>query len=187
MKHLLRNTRIQYLVEHRNGYLTLAVLGLLANMLLVSYLFYAKGYEKIVVSPPMIEKSFWVSANHVSPEYLSEMAIFFANLRLNVTPSNAAMQRDILLRYVTPYCYEGLKIALITEAERLKKERITTAFYPVDVRVDAKKLIARVLGDLQSTIGDSQLSPQRVMYQMEFTYNAGRLLIKSFEEVKTHA
>jgi conjugal transfer pilus assembly protein TraE len=187
MKYLLRNSRIQYLVKHRNGYMTLAVLSLISNIFLVAYLFYAKGYEKTVITPPGIAKSFWVSANQVSPEYLSEMGLFFANLRLNVTPSNAAMQRDVLLRYVNPSRYEILKTELVLEAEHLKKEHITTAFYPVDVKVDEKKLIVKISGDLQSTVGDTQLFPQRVIYQMEFTYHSGRLLINSFEEVKEHA
>jgi conjugal transfer pilus assembly protein TraE len=115
------------------------------------------------------------------------MGLFFANLRLNVTPSNAAMQRDILLRYVNPNHYESLKTDLILEAEHLKKEHITTAFYPVDVKVDEKKLLVKIPGDLQSTIGDAQLSPRRVIYQMAFSYHSGRLLINSFEEVKEHA
>jgi len=155
--------------------------------MLVIHLFYAKGYERTVIVPAQIAQSFWVSANQVSPEYLSEMGLFFANLRLNTTPSSAAMQHDVLLRYVSSNEYETLKTELVYEAEHIKKEHITTAFYPTDVKVDAKKLIVKVIGDLQSTVGDSQLSPKRVIYQLEFTYHASRLLVNSFEEVKEHA
>lgn len=184
MKNILRQSRIQYLVNNRNGYLTLAALSIVTNILIIFYLFYSKGYERTVVIPPSISKSFWVSANQVSPEYLSEMAIFFVNLRFSMTPANATMQRDIILHYVEPNSYESIKATLVFEAEHMNKEHITTSFYPVDVKVNSTKLIARVVGDLHSTVGESPISPQRVVYQINFGYHAGRLLVKSFEEVK---
>lgn len=184
MKNRLRRSRIQYLVHNRNGYLTLAALSIATNILILFYLFYSKGYERTIVIPPSISKSFWVSANEVSPEYLSEMAIFFVNLRFSMAPDNTTMQREMILHYVEPNSYRSIKATLLSEAEHLNKEHITTSFYLVDVKVNDKKLMARVIGDLHSMVGESPVSPQRVIYQINFGYHAGRLLVKSFEEVK---
>jgi len=185
MKKILRQSRIQYLVNNRNGYLTLAALSIISNILIIFYLFYSKGYERTIVTPPTIAKSFWVSANEVSSDYLSEMALFFVYLRFSMTPENATLQRNVILQYVEPRQYQTIKSALISETEHMNKEHITTSFYLVDSpKADAKKMMARVIGDLHSVVGETQLAPQRVIYQVNFSYNAGRLLVKSFEEVK---
>lgn len=187
MKYLLHHSRLQHLIQHRNGYLSLACGSLILNILLSIGIFTIAGNERVVVVPPSINKSFWVDANQVSPEYLSEMSLFFASLRFNITPTNAAMQRELLVRYVHPHFYEALKAELISEEEHIKKEHVTTSFYPVNVVVDSKKMISQITGDLQSSVGDAQLPLKRLTYQINFSYNNGRLLVKSFEEVKKDA
>ncbi len=187
MKYLLQHSRLQNLIQYRNGYLILASISLVLNMLLVLVLFVFIGHERIVVVPPTVEKSFWVTSAKVSPEYLSEMSLFFANLRLNVTASSATTQRELLLRFIAPKNYNEIKTELLNEAEILKKNHITTAFFPVNVDVDTKKLIARITGDLQSTVGDSHLPSERVTYQISYIYSGGRLFVVAFEEAKSHA
>ena len=115
------------------------------------------------------------------------MAAFFVNLRFNLTPSNAENQSNMLLRYVTPQYYGILKTDLLSESDRLKKEHISTAFYQNNIEVDPKNYIARITGDIQSSVGDMTLPLQHVSYEVHFIYSAGRLLVNSFEEVKTHA
>ena len=187
MKHFLQQARMQHLIQYRNGYLILAFISLILNILLVLAIFRLIGHERIVIVPPTINKSFWVTSNQVSPEYLSEMSLFFINLRLNVTASNVASQGELLLRYVAPSNYNAIKTDLLTEAENLKKNHITTAFFPINVDVDTKKLLARVTGDIQSTVGDSRVPSQHVAYQINYTYSNGRLFVASLEEVTPHA
>jgi len=91
MKHLLQYSRLQHLIQYRNGYLILASISLILNMLLVLAIFLLIGHERIVIVPSIIEKSFWVTENQVSPDYLLQMSRDFANLRLNVTASNAGI------------------------------------------------------------------------------------------------
>lgn len=187
MKSLLQKSRIQHLVQNRNGYLTLAVGSMILNILLVFVIFCMIGSERIILIPPTISKTFWVERSQVSPEYLSEMSLFLSGIRFNMTPSNALIQREIFLRYVDPSHYENLKSSLLDEEEHLKKEHISVAFYTNDVRVDSIKLVAKITGDLQYTIGDTLLPMQHAIYQLKFTYNNGRLLLKTFEEVKANA
>jgi conjugal transfer pilus assembly protein TraE len=188
MKYLLQKSRLQHLIQYRNGYLVLASGSLVLNILLVVFLFFMIGRERIVVVPPEINKAFWLTSNRVSPDYLSEMVLYLNSLSFNLTPANANMQHRVLLRYVDPSYYETVKIKFIEIEDRVKKEHITMAFYPSEPpKVDANKLIARITGDLQYTVGDIQLPPQRVTYQYGFRYTQGRLTLTSFPEVKTHA
>lgn len=186
MKRFLQESRLQNVIRHRNGYLVLASGSIILNILFVIYLFTLVGNERVILLPPNVSKTFWVDGNHVSSDYLSEMGLFFTGLRLNATQENAALQHDILLRYVHPSLYSEMKGQLIQEEERIKTSHITMIFYPVNVQVDDKKWITRITGDLQSIIGQDMQPPQRVTYQITFNYDAGRLLVKSFEEVKDH-
>lgn len=186
MRKIVQSSLLQYLIRHRNGYLALACGTMILNLILGLALIAAIGHEKIVLVPPHLEKTFWVRGNSVAPEYLSEMSLFFMQLRFNLTAENAGVQRDILLRYIDPLSYEMLKMELINEETHLKKGHITTAFFPVEIKVDVKNLQAMVTGDLVSTVGTNQLPSKRLHYQISYNYGGAKLLVKSFAEVKLH-
>jgi conjugal transfer pilus assembly protein TraE len=186
MKKTLQKSRLQHVIENRNGYLVLASGSIFLNILMIFYLFTLIGSERVIVLPPDVSKTFWVDGHHVSSEYLSEMGLFFAGLRLNATQGDASLQHDILLRYVHPSFYSQMKSQLIQEKERINGSHISMSFYPVNVQVDDKQWMVRIDGDLQSMIGQDPQPIQRVTYQMQFNYDSGRLLVKSFEEVKDH-
>lgn len=184
MKKQLYISRLRQAIEHRNGYLILACASIMLNILLVAYQFRMMSYERIVLVPPEITKSFWVDGHHVSPDYLSEMAQFFVNLRLIASPSNVSTQHGTLLRYLDSASYNEIRTQLQIEAERIKSFGITTAFYTHNVTVANDQWLTRVSGDLHTTIGSEVQPVQHITYQIAFRYDAGRLLVKSFEEIK---
>lgn len=186
MRYLLEKSRIQNLIKSRNGYLVLACGSITLNILMIIFMFFMVGRERVIIVPPDIQRSFWVTSGKVSPEYLSEMTLFLVSLGFNLTPSNVTLQHTVLLRYVDPDYYNTFKIKLIDVADKVKKEHITASFYPNDVKVDTNKLIAQVSGDLQYTVGDVHLTPEHVTYQFGFNYRQGQLKITSFPEVKNH-
>jgi len=186
MKIQIQKSLLQYVIRRRNGYLVVACGSLLLNVLLGIGIILMVGREKVILVPPKITDTFWVSNNNVSSEYLSEMSSFFTLLRFNIAPNNNENQREILLRYISPEYYELLKIELINEAERMTKEHIITAFYPVDIKIDLRHLEALVTGDLITTIGANQLPVKRTIYKISYSYNNYRLLVKKVIEVKPH-
>ena len=185
MRFAIERSKIEKLFAQRNGYMLLALGSMLLCMLQMIAMFFLTDREKIILIPPDIEKSFWVSAQHVSPEYLSEMTMFFANLRLNITPESAGVQRENLLRYVDPVYYNALKTQLVQEADRVTDQHISMAFFPANVKVDSRHFKTIIEGDLKSFVGDTALAAKRVRYLLTYRYDAGRLLVKSFEEIKT--
>jgi conjugal transfer pilus assembly protein TraE len=187
MKHILQKSRIQYLVDNRNGYLILATGSMVLNILLSLTIYYVMGYEKVILVPPSITREFWVSQKNVSPSYLSSMSLYFSELRFNLTPANAASQRQIFLDYVDPSEYEKLKAELIEEEAHLKKDHIAISFYATGMpQIDVAHLMAKVPGDLQYVVGDSLEPMQHVVYQITYRLSGGKLMIHSIEEVKDH-
>lgn len=177
-------SHIEKILSQRNGYLVLAAGALLVCLLQALVILSLYGRERVIIVPPSIEKSFWVSSNNVSPEYLSEMTMFFANLRLNLIPENADIQRETLLRYTDPTYYTRFKSALVKEGDKLAEQHISMAFYPVNIKVNSGKFQVIIDGDLKSSVGDAPMPSKRIRYLVTYRFDAGRLLIKSFEEVK---
>lgn len=179
-------SKLVQLLHQRNAFFCIS-LALLFIVLLQSLVIYSlSGNWRVVVTPPQINRSFWVDDSHVSPAYLSEMTAFFASLILNMTSENAAFQRDEVLKYTDPTGYGHLKTQLIKNEERLRNESITTAFYPVDIKTDSKMLTANITGDLMTWVGQEMTSTHRRHYEARYTYHDGRLLIQSFREVADH-
>jgi conjugal transfer pilus assembly protein TraE len=183
MRLSLKRSQIDKLVGQRNGYMMLALGNSIISIFLIITIFLLIGRERIIVTPPVIEKSFWISGTRVSAEYLSEMTTFFANLRFNITPSNSNYQRDILLRYTDPQYYNILKSKLIKESDRIAEQHITMAFFPISIKVDIKNLKAIIEGDLKTFVGDVTLPVKRINYTITYRYDASRLLVTSFTEV----
>lgn len=187
MKFQLHQSRLQQLLKHRNIYLGLCILSLGTNGLLALVLFFSIGHERVVIVPPNIATSFWVGYQSMSGEYLAQMSEFFTQLRLTASPASITQQANSLLHYVDPSIYGELKSQLTTEANHIKQSQISTAFYPVDIQVDAAQLKVKVVGDLMTSVADVPLSPQRLTYLLTYRLSQGRLWIKSFEEIKAHA
>lgn len=187
MKSLLQQSRLAQLLEQRNSYLVM-LCGLLALCLMLTTLcFYLANREKVIITPPVMDRTFWVTNSEVSPDYLTKMTVFYSGLRFNVTPDSADYQRQLLLRYTDPCFYGEFNDQLVAERDRIIQQHVTTAFYPVATEINAKALTVIITGDLISSVGTTELPPQRVAYQWQYRFNNGQLLIKQLQEVKPHA
>ncbi len=183
MKFFIERSQIEKVLLQRNGYIILAVSSMAVCLVQLILIIVLVGREKIVIVPPTIEKSFWVSAQSVSPEYLSEMTEFFANLRLNITPESAQLQSETILRYTDPQYYDLLKQELVKEADKVSDQHLSVAFFPVNIKVDTKNLKGIITGDITSIVGDERIPSKRVSYLISYRYDNSRLLVKSFEEI----
>lgn len=148
------------------------------NVLLSLILFNAK--ERVVVVPSQLNTTIWTEKGTVSQSYLEEMAVFFAKQMLDITPSTAAYQREHILGYVTPSYYHALRKKMLEEEEKYKKDNLCTSFRPLSAVVNVKALEVTLTGLLQQYVSNKFVQQTKEVYEMSFSYEAGRLLIKSF-------
>lgn len=184
MKWSLSESKIKRLIKNRNIFIRFAFIELFIILFLCAGVLYAFYQQRIVIVPAALERSFWIAHNDVSSEYLSEMTHFFMDLRLTVSPANAAMQRELLLRHTDPQYYAALKTLLVNEGDRMTKDRISMSFFPTDIAVHPETLTARVSGDLVTTVGATVMPAQPVYYEVRYNYRNGRLFITSLGEIK---
>ena len=171
-------------MRRRNRGLGLAVGALAAGMLLaLAIIINLLGTVRTVVVPPSLSKSFWVTNDRASSEYLEQMGSFVAWLILDVTPSTIDWKKDILLGYVDPAQYGPLKTRQEVEAERLKRINAATAFAPQQLVAseDTQSLVVR--GRLRTQVNGYETANDLKAYRIEFGHAGARMHVIGFKEV----
>jgi conjugal transfer pilus assembly protein TraE len=154
------------------------------NVLLGISVFHLKDKERIVVTPPIIEREFWVSAGTFSDSYLEQMSEYLIGLILNVTPSNFGARAEHLLACVEPANYGMLKEKLVKEQWEIERRGLSTVFHITAFRTNASELDVEVKGILKSWIGSAPADSKEQTYKISYSYNSGRLKIIDFRELK---
>jgi conjugal transfer pilus assembly protein TraE len=184
MKLTAYQTEIKKMLDQRNGYLLLSSGLLILTLILSCLIIFLCDRERIILVTPTMNKDMWVSNKDASPDYLTRMTLYYSELALNVTPENVDYQQEMLLRNTDSSYYKTLKPTLLENADKIKKEHITTAFFPIDIKVNTKNNEAFITGDLKSYVGDTALPIKRISYHFAYRFNAFTPLIATFEEVK---
>lgn len=171
-------------MRQRNRRLALAVAGLIFG-LLMSLVIIANliGMERTIIVPPTIDKTFWVTKDRVSKEYLEQMASFIAWLILDVTPATIDWKKDILLNYVAPEQHGTMKSRQEVEAERLKRINASTFFLPQQLVVNDHDQTVAVRGRLRTQVNGQETATDTKAYVAEFQYVGGRVHLKAFKEI----
>jgi len=171
-------------MRQRNRGLALAVggliLGLLISLVIIVNLI---GMERTIVVPPTIEKTFWVTKDRVSKEYLEQMASFVSWLILDVTPGTIDWKKDILLNYVDPEQHGSLKSRQEVEAARLKRINASTFFLPQQLVANDQDQTVAVRGRLRTQVNGQETATDTKAYLAEFQYVGGRVHLKAFKEI----
>lgn len=179
MRLLLQKNRLKTLLGQRNLLMSVAAFSFLLNLTLSLVLLFKE--EKTIIVPPELSQSFWIEKGRVSVSYLEEMALFFINLILDVTPSSSGYQRDVLLRYALPNAYSLLKQQLLEEEERLRKENLSTVFRPLQVNVSRSQNLVEIKGDYMGFLGNKKVFEIRQTYHLKVKFQKGRLFLESFK------
>lgn len=171
-------------LRRRNGALGLAVAGL-SFALIVALLVILKiaGTERTVIVPPTIDKSFWVTHERASRDYLNQMASYIAYLILDVDPAVIDWKKDTLLNWVAPGEHAALRTRLELEADRLKRINAATFFRPQQLVANEERQTVTVRGRLRTLINGQETSSEVKAYLVEFDYAGGRAQLRSFKEI----
>ena len=175
-------------MRRRNRALAFGIGGLILGHLLslVVILHLLAGVRTVIV-PPSINKSFWVSRDKASSEYLEQMGSFMAWLVLDVTASSIDWKRDMLLGYVEPAAQGELRIRQELEATRLKRINASTYFSPQQLVPSEEDQSVLVHGRLRTLVNNLETANDLKSYLVEFAYGGGRMHLKAFKEVPNAA
>lgn len=162
----------------------LAIIGLVLCLgLSLLIMFNMVGRERIVLTPPTIDKSFWVAKDKVSASYLEQMGSFMAYLTLDVSPSSVEWKKGMLLQYVAPDMYGALQTRQDLEGDRLKRLNATTQFSVAQLVPNEDSLSVHLKGRLATFINGTRTSDVEKEYVVLFDYTGNRIQLKRFEEL----
>jgi conjugal transfer pilus assembly protein TraE len=168
-------------LSSRLHYLLLISLGLLiANISLVWLVGWSFLHQKRTIVPTEISRSFTVSDTTVDVSYLCQMAMFFINERLNITPTTINKNHNIVLQYTDPLFYHEFVSILGKEKQAVIKQNISSVFYLEELIPNTKELTVSIKGSLMHWVGSLALTPVKKSYILKFSYRAGVLKVLSF-------
>ncbi len=165
----------QQAVNQRNWLALLSLILSLVLLVISAFLFFKT--ERVIIVPPHIEKELWVDGNSVSPTYLEQFGSFTSQLLFTKSASSAANQRSIILRHTDSGYSPSLRHKLIEEEALLKKQNASYVFYPVEITVNPEKMEVLITGDHKYFVGDKQVSSDKAVYLLSFTYNGSGLFL----------
>ncbi|WP_236869758.1 type IV conjugative transfer system protein TraE [Candidatus Bandiella numerosa] len=173
------NQSVEKLLKQRNGFLVIS-LGLMIANIMLGLMLFGKN-ERVIIVPAYMKQNVWSEGSLVSESYIEEMALFFSKLMLDTTPDSHGYRKDVILRYVAAEHYHDVEKRLISDAERMKKEGVTTVFAPKEIIVDVKGLKAEIVGVLTKYIAGSRMGQSKEIYEIEFGYSGGIFMLKNFK------
>jgi conjugal transfer pilus assembly protein TraE len=162
-----------------------AALALMGACLLSSLvlMFNMIGRDRVIVTPPSIDKTFWVSKDRVSSSYLEQMGSFIAYLTLDVSPQSIDWKKTMLLQYVSPDVYGALQTRQDLEADRLRRLNATTQFSVAQLLPNEEAMNVTLKGRLATFFNVARTSDIDKEYVAEFEFKGNRVQIRNCREI----
>lgn len=140
-------------------------------------------HQRTIISPPVVQQSYWIAAQEASNEYIEQMADFVLTNLYTVTPTNAFYRGQRILKMVHPAYHGELSAKVHAAVEKLKREGISTVWEPTSVGIAENSLCAKWTGSLRRWVGEKPLDTLAKTYLVEFDIDRqGTLYVKTAEE-----
>lgn len=184
MKREAYEADVQMLIR-QNRFLWLTLGGIVTALVLALLVAWAgMGATRTVVTPPKIEKSFWITDNTASGEYIDQMAQWVSYLTLDVTPDNVQYKSDLLLKLAHPDYHGALQQKLRVNAEKIRRDNAATSFDIRTVRAAPDALAAVLTGQLKVLINGTPVKNEIRYYLARFDLDGGKAQLIQFKQVK---
>lgn len=112
-----------------------------------------------------------------SPAYFMEVGLADLSMILNVTPDTVKSQYERFLTRLTPGLYGKEQATLMGQAQNMRAQGLTQAFYPEKISVDSGKSTVSIEGFVVRYLGGQETSRSRLVYVLTYQDTHGYLLI----------
>ena len=139
--------------------------------------------ESMAVLVPAVAGPAWtVGETWAGRRYLEDTARTAAVTLLTLTPENAGAVREAAGRMAHASARGQIVSWVDTEAARLGRRDLSSAFYPTGIEVAGDELAAQVSGELVTWLGREEVTRTRKSYRLVFAMQGGRIGLLRFEE-----
>jgi conjugal transfer pilus assembly protein TraE len=166
MRNEFFNKKSEIIIKQRNVLLILFISSILIIFLQVIVLI--KKDTKIILVPNNLSQETVLYSNKISNEYLEAFTRDIIYSFLNITPNNIEYNEKIILSLIHPRFYGTIKTQLQNIKTNVKTQKFTTAFYPVFMILNNKKLNVIVDGTLITFLGQKEISKVKKRYSIDY-------------------
>jgi conjugal transfer pilus assembly protein TraE len=179
--------RLMHEIETRTGIkrgvVSLLALSTLANAALAGALVLHGHTVRTVVTPPLVEKEFWVDDSHMSPAYMEMMGDWAVQKFATVSPASVDVSNRHLLKLVHPSLYGELSRDFQLRAQKVKDQVASQVFWPREVLVDEAGQRVAFVGLMDLWVADKRVEAGAVRaFVVGFQYVGGTTTIKELRE-----
>jgi len=180
MEHVNAVQLLETIKKQRNVLAITAAISLISSLLLIIMLF--SKDSKTILLPSVVSREYTLTQSALSNAYIEDVALDVSQLLLNVTPETAFESFKRFLKHVDPASYAEIKQELSTMHQNIKKKKVTTAFFPTQIKSSKSKQVI-LTGLLKKIVSGTVISEDERKYLIKFKYKSGRLTITSFKEL----
>lgn len=153
------------------------------NLFLVITVININKNVKTIITPPYITSEFENVGDTFNFSYYEQIGSHLSNALLTISPQNVDKTFDSVQGYFSsdPDEIKAIKEYLIKEADRIKKDSIYQAFYPLKTLPNHKNNSFTVEGLLKSMTGNVMIEEKKAQITFDYKVTNKKLVIKKFE------
>ncbi|MGN1393020.1 MAG: TraE/TraK family type IV conjugative transfer system protein [Succinivibrionaceae bacterium] len=102
--------------------------------------------ETVVLLPPHVDSKLAIAIDKSNEGYKKSWALYLSQLLGNVTPKNLSFIKESVAPILDPQIYNDFMLAIDTQAEKIKQDRVTMHFEPSKVTFNNSSQIIYVFG-----------------------------------------
>jgi len=155
----------------------------LVNLFLTVTVININSDVKTIITPPYITSEFENVGDTFNFSYYEQIGSHLSNALLTISPQNVDKTFDSVQGYFSsdPDEIKAIKEYLIKEADRIKKDSIYQAFYPLKTLPNHKNNSFTVEGLLKSMTGNVMIEEKKAQITFDYKVTNKKLVIKKFE------
>lgn len=158
------------------------ILQLTILAMTITILVLARQSTIVHVAPPDFRTAYDIGPSSASRDYIEQMTAFLVVNALTVNPESADFAAKSFLRFLTPEARGKLETAILGDAQWIKKNQMSQAFYPrVIDHYGPGKL--RLTGTLVQWTAGKVVQTKDAAYQITVAIRNYTLQIKDFTYV----
>jgi conjugal transfer pilus assembly protein TraE len=142
-----------------------------------------KNTHRETLTPPNIQKSFWVDGESVSAEYLEQMGKFLLDLAVNNTPVNCETNRSALLKYTGSGSYGPISAQTAANCKIIEKSRLSNYFSVSNISIKASDKAIVFNGSMTRWLNDKRMPDRAGAYRLKLGYSGGRIYLTEIVEI----
>lgn len=167
----------------KKGFFMLFGASVFVNALLSIMAISNKSTHRETLTPPAINKTFWVDGDTVAPEYLEQMGKFLLDLAVNNTPLNCEMNRSAILKYTGSGSYGPISSQTAANCKIIDKSRLSHFFSVSNVMIKTSEKSVVFTGSLTRWMNDKRMPDKAAAYRLKLGYSGGRIYLQEIVEV----